>query len=55
MSSVVPTVAQVELGVNLRDINDKKIAEWLNLGENAGKIRYWRLDNLAAKPLMLFP
>lgn len=50
MSSVVPTVAQVELGVNLREPNDKKIAEWLNLGENAKKIRYWRLDNLAAKP-----
>lgn len=50
MSSVVPTVAQVELGVNLRDVNDKKIAEWLNLGEDAKKIRYWRLDNLAAKP-----
>jgi flavin prenyltransferase len=50
MSSVVPTVAQVELGVNLRDPNDKKITEWLNLGENSKKIRFWRLDNLAAKP-----
>lgn len=50
MSSVVPTVAQVELGVNLREPNDQKIAEWLKLGENAKKIRYWRLDNLAAKP-----
>lgn len=50
MSSVVPTVAQVELGVNLREPNEKKITEWLNLGENSKKIRFWRLDNLAAKP-----
>lgn len=50
MSSVVPVVAQVELGVNLREPNEKKIGEWLNLGKNAKKIRFWQLDNLAAKP-----
>ncbi|CAA9380492.1 MAG: Flavin prenyltransferase UbiX [uncultured Pyrinomonadaceae bacterium] len=50
MSDVVPTVAQVELGVNLREPNPKKINEWLGLAEDAKLIRYWRLDNLAAKP-----
>lgn len=50
MSDVVPTVAQVELGVNLKEPNPKKINEWLGLAEDAKLIRYWRLDNLAAKP-----
>ena len=50
MSGVVPTVAQVELGVNLKEPNPKKINEWLGLAEDSKLIRYWRLDNLAAKP-----
>ena len=50
MSSVVPTVAQVELGVNLKDLNQKKINAWLGLDENSKLIRHWQLDNLAAKP-----
>jgi 4-hydroxy-3-polyprenylbenzoate decarboxylase len=50
MSDVVPTVAQVELGVNLKEPNTKKINEWLGLAEDSKLIRYWRLDNLAAKP-----
>ena len=50
MSSVVPTVAQVELGINLKDLNQKKINEWLGLDEKSKLIRYWQLDNLAAKP-----
>jgi 4-hydroxy-3-polyprenylbenzoate decarboxylase len=50
MSGVVPTVAQVELGVNLKEPNPTKINEWLGLAENSKLIRYWRLDNLAAKP-----
>jgi 4-hydroxy-3-polyprenylbenzoate decarboxylase len=50
MSDVVPTVAQVELGVNLKEPNPKKINEWLGLAEDSKLIRYWRLDNLAAKP-----
>ncbi len=50
MSSVVPTVAQVELGVNLKEPNQKKINEWLGLDEKSKLIRYWQLDNLAAKP-----
>lgn len=50
MSGVVPTVALVELGVNLRDADAAKINEWLGLEKNSGLIRFWRLDNFAARP-----
>ena len=50
LSSVVPTVAQIELGVNLRESNQKKINEWLGLEEDSKLIRFWQIGNLAAKP-----
>ena len=50
MSWVVPTVAQVELGANLRDPDKKSINEWLGLPADSDLIRFWRLDNFAAKP-----
>lgn len=50
MSSVVATVAQVELGVNLKEPTTEKINEWLGLEKDSKIIRYWKLDNLAAKP-----
>lgn len=50
MSNVVPTVAQVELGVNLKEPDEKKINKWLGLEGKSKLIRFWRLDNLAAKP-----
>ena len=50
MSGVAPIVAQVEMGAKLRDPDAKKINEWLGLEENSKIIRFWRLDNLAAKP-----
>lgn len=50
VSDVVPTVAQVELGVNLKEPNQGKINRWLGLAEDCKLIRFWRLDNLAAKP-----
>jgi len=50
MSSVVPTVAQVELGVNLREPNTQKINEWLGLEKDSKLIRFWQLENFAAKP-----
>ena len=50
LSSIVPTVAQIELGVNLREPNQKKINEWLNLPEDSKLIRFWQIGNLAAKP-----
>ena len=50
MSSVVPIVAQVELGAGLKEVNSKSINEWLGLEADSKLVRYWRLDNFAAKP-----
>jgi 4-hydroxy-3-polyprenylbenzoate decarboxylase len=50
MSSVVPTVAQVEMKADLRDADTNKINEWLGLEKDSKVIRFWRLDNFAAKP-----
>ena len=50
MSSVAPTVAQVETGANIREPNAEKINEWLGLEKDSKIVRFWRLDNLAAKP-----
>lgn len=50
MSSTAATVAQVEMGANLRDADAAKINEWLGLPAESKLIRVWRLDNLAAKP-----
>ncbi len=50
MSGMVTTVAQVEMGVNLREPSAEKINRWLGFDTNSKIIRFWRLDNLAAKP-----
>ena len=50
MSDVVPTVAQVELGVNLKNPDTSKINEWLGLKKSSKKVRLWQLGNFAAKP-----
>lgn len=50
MSGTSATVAQVEMGANLRAPDAKKINEWLGLPADSKIIRFWRLDNLAAKP-----
>lgn len=50
LSDTAAIVAQVELGVNLREPNAKKINQWLGLPEDSKLVRLWRLDNLAAKP-----
>lgn len=50
MSGTAATVAQVELGVNLKDADRAKMNEWLGLDASSKLIRVWRLDNLAAKP-----
>jgi 4-hydroxy-3-polyprenylbenzoate decarboxylase len=50
MSGTAATVAQVETGANLRAPDAEKINEWLGLGPDSKIIRFWRLDNLAAKP-----
>ena len=50
ISGTAGLVAQVELGVNLKEPDTAKIYEWLGLPADSRLIRYWRLDNLAAKP-----
>lgn len=50
MSGTAATVAQVELGVNLKEPDTAMIYEWLGLPADSRLIRCWRLDNLAAKP-----
>ncbi|MGH9948839.1 MAG: UbiX family flavin prenyltransferase [Pyrinomonadaceae bacterium] len=50
MSGTAATVAQVEMGANLRDAAVREINEWLGLEPESRLIRYWRLDNFAAKP-----
>jgi 4-hydroxy-3-polyprenylbenzoate decarboxylase len=50
MSTTAATVAQVEMGVNLKEADAAKFNEWLGLPPDSKLIRYWRLDNLAAKP-----
>lgn len=50
MSGTAAIVAQVEMGANLKDATAEKINEWLGLPTDSKKIRFWRLDNFAAKP-----
>jgi len=50
MSGTAATVAQVEMGVNFREPTVEIFNEWLGLEKGSKLIRYWRLDNLAAKP-----
>jgi flavin prenyltransferase len=50
MSGTAATVAKVETGVNLKDPTPARLNEWLGLDPGSKLIRYWRLDNLAAKP-----
>jgi len=50
VSGTAITVAQVEMGVNLKEPDAAKFNDWLGLPSDSKLIRYWRLDNLAAKP-----
>ena len=50
MSGTAAVVAQVETGTNLRDTDAAKVNDWLGLRADSKLIRYWRLDNFAAKP-----
>jgi 4-hydroxy-3-polyprenylbenzoate decarboxylase len=50
ISGTAATVAQLELGVNLKNPDNTSINAWLGLAPESKLIRYWRLDNLAAKP-----
>ena len=50
ISGTAVKVAQVEMGANLREPTVEKLNEWLGLETGSKLLRYWRLDNLAAKP-----
>lgn len=50
ISGTAAIVAQVELGVNLKEPDTAKVNAWLGLPAESRLIRLWRLDNLAAKP-----
>ena len=50
MSAAAETVAQVELGINLREADNQKINDWIGLPKDSKLIRLQRLDNMAAKP-----
>lgn len=50
ISTTAITVAQVETAANLREPSAEKLNEWLGLERDSKMIRFWRLDNLAAKP-----
>ena len=50
ISGTAVTVAQVEMGVNLREPTIERFNEWLGLEPSSKLLRYWRLDNMAAKP-----
>jgi len=50
ISGTALTVAQVEMGANLKAPDSTKINSWLGLPTDSTMIRFWRLDNFAAKP-----
>jgi 4-hydroxy-3-polyprenylbenzoate decarboxylase len=50
MSDSAQTVARVELGVDLREADGRRINEWLQFSEDSKLVRFHRLDNLAATP-----
>jgi flavin prenyltransferase len=50
MSESAQTVARVELGVDLREADGRRINEWLALPPDSKLVRLHRLDNLAATP-----
>jgi flavin prenyltransferase len=50
MSESAQTVARVELGVDLREADGRRINEWLALPPDSKLVRLHRLDNMAATP-----
>ncbi len=50
LSESAETVARVELGIDLREADNRKINEWLGLSPDSKLIQRQRLDNVAAKP-----
>lgn len=50
VSDSARTVSMVELGFDLRDVDEKKLNDWIGLTHDAKIIRLHRLDNMAAAP-----
>ena len=50
VSDSAKTVAMVELGFDLRSVDEQKLNEWIGLPVDAKIIRWHRLDNMAATP-----
>lgn len=50
MSEAARTVARVELGANLSELESRAVNEWVGLPLDSKLIRAHRLDNMAAKP-----
>lgn len=50
ISGAAETVAQVELGVDLRSASSYKINDWIGLPKDSQLIHLQRLDNMAARP-----
>ena len=50
ISSTAAIVAQLELGVDIKNAEAAKINAWLGFEPGSKLIRVWRLDNFAAKP-----
>lgn len=50
MSEAAQTVAQVELGVDLRGANSERINSWIGLQDDSRLIHLQRLNNMAARP-----
>src|SRR5436305_10324164 len=50
ISDSARTVAMVEMGFDLRSVDEKKINEWIGLPSEAKIVRLHRLDNMAATP-----
>lgn len=50
LSDTAITVIRVELGIDLRDANGRKINQWLDLPPDSRLVQLHRLDNLAAPP-----
>ena len=50
ISGTAVTVAKVEMGAKLKEMDTASINAWLGLENDSKLIRFWRLDNFAAKP-----
>jgi 4-hydroxy-3-polyprenylbenzoate decarboxylase len=50
MSGAARTVARVELGATLSDVDNAAVNEWAGLPPDSKLIRVHRLDNMAARP-----